>query len=77
MVGDLLADNVDPDAVGQIAAQSLDRVFDYPRMIAQSLAPYAMRFGFLTGDGVALLNHLLARAGYSHREQMVAMAAAG
>jgi hypothetical protein len=77
MVGDLLGDHVDPDAVARIAAEVLDHVFDYPRVVAESVAPFAIRFGFRKDDGVALLNDLLVRAGYKDRDQMVAMASAG
>jgi hypothetical protein len=74
MVGDLLADNIDPDTVAQIAVEVIDHVFDYPRVVAESLAPLASKFGLRSGDGVALLDELLRRAGYAEREQMVAMA---
>jgi hypothetical protein len=74
MVGDLLGDNVDPDSVAQIAVEVIDRVYDYPRVVAESLAPHAPRFGFRKGDGVALLDDFFRRAGYRDREQMIAMA---
>lgn len=74
MVGDLLADNIDPDSVAQIAVEIIDQVYDYPRIVAESLAPHASRFGFRNEDGVALLDDFLRRAQYKGREQMVAMA---
>jgi len=74
MVGDLLADNIDPDSVAQIAVEVIDQVYDYPRVVAESLAPHASKFGFRNGDGVALLDDFLRRAEYKEREQTVAMA---
>jgi hypothetical protein len=74
MVGDLMADNIDPDSVAQIAVEVIDHAYDYPRVVAESLAPHASRFGFRNGDGVALLDDFLRRAEYKEREQMVAMA---
>ena len=74
MVGDLLADNIDPDSVAQIAVEVIDQVYDYPRVLAESLDPHASKFGFRNGDGVALLDDLLRRAKYKERERTVAMA---
>jgi hypothetical protein len=74
MVGDLLADNVDADAVAQIAAEVLDRGLDYPRVVAESLAPYAQRFRLPKSDGVAVLNSLLERVQYRDRREVVAEA---
>jgi len=71
MVGQLLADHVDPDAVAQITREVLDRVLDYPRDVADALAPYAQRFGLERGDGVALLDELLRRAAAPNREPLV------
>jgi hypothetical protein len=74
LVGDLLADNVDPSSVGQITAEVLDQVLDSPKAIAGSLAPHAGRFGLPRGDGVGLLNHLLTVVDYGRREEAIAMA---
>lgn len=63
MIGQLVADHVDPDAVAQIASEVLERVLDYPREVADALAPHAHRFGFSRGDGLALLDEFLRRAG--------------
>jgi hypothetical protein len=63
MIGDLLADHVDPDGVARITAEVLERVLDYPREVADALAPHAHRFGCRRGDGPALLDELLRRAG--------------
>lgn len=62
MIADLLADHVEPSAVGQIAAEVIDGVFDYPGEIAAQIAPHAAKFGLPRGDGKALLDHLLALA---------------
>jgi hypothetical protein len=74
MVGDLLADNIDPTSVAQITTEVLDQNFDYPRVIAESLAPHAARFGLQRGDGVALLDHLLTVVNYGQREEAIAIA---
>lgn len=74
MVGDLLADNVDPDSVARITVEVLDRVLDYPRVVAQCLAPYAARFGLPKGDGVALLDDLLLRANYRDKDDVISLA---
>ena len=67
MIGDLVADNVDPDEVAQITAEVLDRALEYPRVVAEALAPHAPRFGFSKSDGAAVLNHLLERVQYRDR----------
>ncbi|MEO5919212.1 MAG: type IV toxin-antitoxin system AbiEi family antitoxin domain-containing protein [Candidatus Limnocylindrales bacterium] len=72
MIGDLLADHVDPDAVARITAEVLERVLDYPHVVAASLAPHAHRFGAPRGDGLALLDELLWRAGSREREVLLA-----
>ena len=71
MIADLLADHVEPSAVGQIAAEVIDGAFDYPSEIAEQIAPHAARFGLPRGDGIALLDRLLALAGHeSHATAM-------
>jgi predicted transcriptional regulator of viral defense system len=77
MVGDLLADHVDPGAVAHIMAQAVNRGFDSPTVIAKRIAPYAASFGFRRDDGAALLDHLLALAGYKDRSQVMAEIASG
>ncbi len=74
MVADLLDDHVEPASVAQITTEVVHRVFDYPGAIAEMIAPYAVRFGFRRGDGVALLDHLLTLANYPDRAEMVALA---
>lgn len=76
MVADLLADHIEPSAVGHITAEVIDRVLDYPANIAEQIAPRAARFGFRRGDGVALLDHLLALADYKGRAEALAEARA-
>jgi len=77
MIGDLVGDNVDPDAVAQIVKEVLDAVYDYPSTVAENLAPYAARSGFRQGDGLALLDEFLTRAGHRHRDELLAEARAG
>jgi Transcriptional regulator, AbiEi antitoxin len=74
MIGQLLADHVDPDAVAQITREVFERVLDYPRDVAEALSPYVYRFGYQRGDGVALLDEFLSRAGARDREAIVAEA---
>jgi hypothetical protein len=74
MIGQLLADHVDPDAVAQITAEVLDRVLEYPGVVAEALMPYAHRSGYQRGDGVALLDDLLRPAGSRDREALLAEA---
>ncbi len=71
MIADLLGDHVDPDSVAQITVEVLDRVLDHPGVVAECVRPYASRFGFARGDGVALLDDLLRRAGQRDRATLV------
>ncbi len=74
LIGDLLGDDIDPDSVAQITVEVLDRVLENPRVLAESLEPYASKFGLCERDGVALLDHLLSRAQYRNRAETVALA---
>lgn len=74
MIGQLLADHVDADAVAEITREVLERVLDYPAVVAQAVGPYARRFGLERGDGIGLLDELLRRAGAGNRERLVAEA---
>ena len=74
LIGQLLADHVDPDAAAQITREVLERVLDYPRVVAEAVAPYAARFGLERGDGVGLLDELLRRTGAPNRETLIAEA---
>lgn len=74
IIGELLEDRVDPDAVAQITSEVLAQIFDYPRVVADVLAPYATRFGLRAGDGVGLLDDFLLRAGNPDRDRILAEA---
>jgi len=74
LIGDLLGDNIDPDSVAKIAVEVLDRLLENPRVLAESLEPYASKFGLRERDGVALRDHLLSRAQYRNRAEAVALA---
>ena len=74
VVGQLLEDRVDPDAVAQITSEVLDRSLDFPRVVADVLSPYAARFGMPAGDGLGLMNEYLLRAGNPDRDRIVAEA---
>lgn len=74
MIRDLLADHVDPTQIAQITAEVIDKVFDYPTVVAETIGPYATRFNLPPGDGVALLSHFLALARYENRDEMVDLA---
>lgn len=59
IASDLLQDSEDPEAVGQIVADAIREVYDYPGTVAKTLNPHAAQFGLRRGDGVALLRWLL------------------
>jgi|SRR5271165_6150920 len=59
IASDLLYDHEDPEAVGQVVADAIRKVFDYPGTFADKLAPHASRFGLRRNDGLALLQWLL------------------
>jgi hypothetical protein len=63
MIADLLADHIELEAVARITVQVLENIYDYPRVVAEKIAPFAASFGFRPGDGVAFLKHLLNLAG--------------
>jgi len=73
-IGQLLEDRVEPDAVAQITSEVLDQVFDYPRVVADVLSPFAARFGLQAGDGLGLMNEFLLRAGNPDRDRILAEA---
>jgi hypothetical protein len=75
VIGQLLEDRVEPDAVAQITSEVLDRSLDYPRVVADVLSPYAARFGRPAGDGLGLMSEFLLRAGNLDRERILAEAA--
>jgi hypothetical protein len=74
MIGQLLTDHVDVDAVAQITREVLERVLDYPAVVAEAVGPHAVRFGLERVDGVGLLDELLRRAAAPSREALIAEA---
>jgi hypothetical protein len=59
IAADLLLDGEEPEAVAHVVADAIRGSYDYPGMFADALAPFAMRFGFRRGDGLALLRWLV------------------
>jgi hypothetical protein len=59
IAADLLAGHEDPEAVGHLVADAIRAAYDYPGTFADSLAPFAARFGLRRGDGIGLLRWLL------------------
>ncbi len=76
MIGDLLADHVDPESVARITAEVVDGALDSRSVVAERIAPFAARFGLSRGDGPGLLDELLGMAGHRDREAIIAEAAA-
>jgi hypothetical protein len=74
MIADLLADRHEPEAVAQIVREVLDQVYDYPRVVAKKLGPFATRFDLPSNDGIALLDLLLTMAGHPHRDRLLSEA---
>lgn len=64
MIGDLLADHVDPETVARITADVIDRGFDHPAVVAERVAPFPARFGVPQRDGLGLLDQLLTLVDY-------------
>ncbi len=63
MIADLLADHIEPEAVARVTVQVLEGIYDYPRVVAEKIAPFASSFGLPEEDGAALLEYLLDLAG--------------
>ena len=76
MIGDLLADHIDPETVARITAEVVDRVLDYPAVIAERAAPFAVRFGLSRGDGLGVLDQLLTVADHRDRQSIIDQARA-
>jgi putative AbiEi antitoxin of type IV toxin-antitoxin system len=74
MIADLLADHHEPEAVAQIVREVLDQVYDYPRVVAEKLGPFAARFDLPRDDGIGLLALLLTMAGHPHRDRLLSVA---
>lgn len=75
IAADLLNAREDPGAVGALIADALRGVYDYPRTVAEAIAPYAAAYGLRRGDGIALLRWLLDLTGDPERESWLAEAA--
>jgi predicted transcriptional regulator of viral defense system len=59
IVADLLADREDPEAGARVIGDALRLGYDDPGTVMRAVAPYARRFGFPDGEGLALLEWLL------------------
>ena len=59
IAGDLLNDLEDPESVGQVIADGLREGHEAPEAFASSLRDSAVRYGFRSGDGAAVLRWLL------------------
>ena len=66
----------DPGAIGQVIADALRTVFDYPGAMVSAIAPYGAAYGLRRGDGLGLLRWLLYLSGDPEREVWLAEAAA-
>jgi hypothetical protein len=62
IAADMLDDREDTEAVARVVVAAIRAVHDYPGVFANSLAPYAARYGLRRGDGLALLRDLLSLA---------------
>jgi hypothetical protein len=76
IAADFLAGREDPGAIGQMIADALRSVFDYPSAMVSAIAPYAAAYGLRRGDGLGLLRWLLYLSGDPEREVWLAEAAA-
>lgn len=76
IAADLLTEKEDPGAVGELIADALRPVYDYPRTIARAIAPYAAAHGLRRGDGIGLLRWFLELTGDPERETWLEEAAA-
>jgi predicted transcriptional regulator of viral defense system len=59
IAADLLNDLEDPEAVGQVIADALREGHEVPEAFISSLGESAVRYGFRSGDGAAVLRWLL------------------
>ena len=74
---DLLTDEEDPEAVGNVVADAIRSSRDYPSTFAHSLALRAARFGLRRGDGLGLLQWLLDLVGDPLAAQWIEQAREG
>lgn len=72
IAADLLADREDPGAVGQLVADALRAVYDYPATVADAIGPHSAAFGLPEDDGLALLRWLLDLSGDPDRDSWLA-----
>lgn len=59
IAADLLLDGEEPEAVAHVVADAIRGAVDYPGTFVDALAPFAARFSFRRGDGLAFLRWLL------------------
>jgi hypothetical protein len=59
IAADLLNEREDPQAIGYLVADALRGSYEYPRTVADALAPLARRFGQAKADGLGMLRWLL------------------
>lgn len=71
---DLLTEQEDPEAVGQVAADAIRSAREYPGAFAHALASHAARFGLRRGDGLGLLRWLLSLVGDPRTAQWIEQA---
>jgi predicted transcriptional regulator of viral defense system len=76
IAADLLAEDEDPQAVGQIVADALRAGRERPGVFVGSLSRHAARYGLRRGDGLALLRWLLDPVGDPAAPQWIADAEA-
>jgi hypothetical protein len=74
IASDLLYDGEEPASVGQLIADSLRPVYDYPGTFAEALAPHAVRMGLRRGDGLGLLRWLLELVGDPNTAEWIRLA---
>ncbi len=76
IAADLLAGREDLGTIGQVIADALRSVFDYPGAMVSAIAPYAAAYGLRRGDGLGLFRWLLNLSGDPERAGWLAEAAA-
>jgi hypothetical protein len=75
IAADLLADGESPEAAGLVVADAIREAREYPGSFATTLSPFAARFGLEPGNGLAMLDWVLALAGASDRQAWIREAA--
>jgi hypothetical protein len=74
IAADLLAEQENPQTVGQLVTDAIRGVFDYPATFANALSPYASHLGLPRGDGLGALRWLLDLIGDRHAPEWLAEA---